>query len=254
MEIPHDPDSGASQRPTPLHPPQYRAMTAFDICDFSSGAPQSMLYKRSTMYQVIQEAARAAGLNWDDCEREDRGDGFFLLAPPSYSVHSLVIALAPEISKRLSQINDAVPTKQHLRLRMAIHDGDLTHDDHGVVGPDVNLLFRMLNAPALRARFEQGDFALIVSEKVFKRVIEWDIGMIERKDFEPLLVEHTRPAPPEPGRKQEKPVCIAYALLPHQPDSRVIDQSASREEGEVQAQLEELVKQMQDLLRADGPN
>ncbi|GAA4364341.1 hypothetical protein GCM10023088_08470 [Actinomadura verrucosospora] len=57
-------------------------MAAFDICDFSSGAPRLMLHKRYTMYQVIQEAAGAAELSWTDCEREDRGDGFFLLAPP----------------------------------------------------------------------------------------------------------------------------------------------------------------------------
>ncbi|MEU8340992.1 hypothetical protein AB0C74_04810 [Spirillospora sp. NPDC048832] len=227
-------------------------MTAFDICDFSSGAPQSMLYKRSTMYQVIQEAARAAGLNWDDCEREDRGDGFFLLAPPSYSVHSLVISLAPEINKRLSHINNALPQQQQLRLRMAIHDGDLTRDDHGVVGPDINLLFRMLNAPALRARFEQGDFALIVSENVFNRVIEWDIGMIERKDFEPLLIEHVKAVRSGPEEERAKPVHVAYASLPHQLESCSMDQSTTRKDSGIQAQLEELLKRMQDLLGDDG--
>lgn len=254
METPHDPDSGASQRPAPAHPPQYRAMTAFDISDFSSGAPQLMLHKRYTMYQVIEQAAGATGLSWADCEREDRGDGFLLLAPPNYSVHSLVISLAPEISKRLGQINKALPTKQRLRLRMAIHDGDLTHDAHGVVGPDVNLLFRMLDAPALRARFEQGNFALIVSENVFQRVIEWDIGMIERRNFEPLLVERANPARPGLSEEKEKPVCVAYAALPPQPDYLVIDGSTSHEGSDVQAQLEQLVRRMQELLGDDDPS
>lgn len=128
-----------------------------------------MLHKRYTMYQVIQDAAGAAGLDWTASYREDRGDGFFLLAPPDYSIHDMVISLAPEISKRLGQINKALPPEHQLRLRMAVHDGELTHDEHGVVSPDLNLVFRLLNAPALRARFEEGDFALIVSEDVYRR-------------------------------------------------------------------------------------
>ncbi|MEU9842188.1 hypothetical protein AB0C69_23500 [Actinomadura sp. NPDC048032] len=229
-------------------------MAAFDICDFSSGAPRLMLHKRYTMYQVIQEAAGAAELSWTDCEREDRGDGFFLLAPPGYSVHSLIISLAPEISTRLRQINKGLPAKQQLRLRMAVHDGELTHDDHGVVSPDLNLLFRLLNAPALRARFEQGDFALIVSDDVYERVIEWDIAMIERRDFTPLPVELTNPGRPGPNGKDEKPVHVAYASLPPQPDPGPIDRSAHHEGPDVHAQLEQLVQRMQDLLDDDPPS
>jgi hypothetical protein len=228
-------------------------MAAFDICDFSSGAPHLMLHKRYTMYQVIQEAAGAAELRWTDCEREDRGDGFFLLAPPGYSVHSLIISLAPEISRRLSQINKGLPPKQQLRLRMAVHDGELTHDDHGVVSPDLNLLFRLLNAPALRARFELGDFALIVSDDVYERVIEWDIAMIERRDFKPLPVERTKPVRLGPNEEEEKPVRVAYASLPPQPDSPALGRSASHEGPDVHAQLEQLVKRMQDLLGDDAP-
>ncbi|MEU8801104.1 hypothetical protein [Spirillospora sp. NPDC048819] len=134
---------------------------------------------------------------------------------------------------------------------MAIHTGDLIHDDHRVVGPDLNLLFRLLDAPALRARFEQGDFALIVSEGVYERVIEWDIGMIERKDFEPLPIERTKPERSGLNEEGEKPICVAYASLPPQPNSRVSDRSAPNEGPDVHAQLEQLVKRMQDLLRED---
>lgn len=232
-------------------------MVAFDICDFStSGGPNQMLHKRYTMYQVIQEAAAAADLNWNSSYHEDRGDGLFLLAPPDYSVHSLVISLAPEISQRLSRINKALPPEHQLRLRMAVHDGDLAHDDHGVVSLDLNLLFRLVNAPALRARFERGDFALIMSDNVYKRVIAWDRGRIDRKRFKPLMVDLSKPFQQEPELAEKEPgkedkVCVAWASLPPQPGPRLTDQSEPQDDSSVRAQLEQMLERMHNLLR-DG--
>src|SRR5437868_6491301 len=166
-------------------------MVAFDICGFShSGDPHVMAHMRQSMYQVVRNAAETAQMPWVDCEYEDRGDGLYLLAPPGYSVHSLVDPLAPLIRSGLSQVNRTLSADHHLRLRMAVHHGEIVHDEHGVVSPDLNMLFRLLNAPVLRARFEQGDLALIVSEDVYRRVVRWGMGLIDKKEFEPLLVDH----------------------------------------------------------------
>jgi hypothetical protein len=196
-------------------------MVAFDICGFSSSAdPHLMRLMRRSMYQVVQEAAEIAQMPWSSCYYEDRGDGFFLLAPPGYSVHSLVDPLASLVRTGLAEVNNALPVGPQLRLRMAVHHGELIRDEHGVISPDLNTLFRLLNAPVLKARFEQGDLALIVSDEVYQRVIRWGVGLIDQKRFQPLIVEkksllddiRTPPCGDPP-----KPFDMAWAMLPPQP-------------------------------------
>lgn len=219
-------------------------MVAFDICGFGSSTdPNVLRLMRTSMYQIIQEAAATAQISWGDCEYEDRGDGMFLLAPPGYSVHSLVDPLAPLIRTGLAQINTAVPSGHRLRLRMAVHHGELVRDEHGVISPDLNLLFRLLNAPVLKARFEHGNLALIVSEDVYQRVVTWGMGLIDRRDFQPLLVEN------------KEACCVAWAMLPPQP---AVPQPAGPQpvthsalDPDTLARLERLMDGIHGLLRQD---
>lgn len=242
IESPYDPLArGESGQPSLA--PQYRAMVAFDICGFGSSAdPHVLRLMRTSMYQIIKEAAATVQMSWQDCQYEDRGDGMFLLAPPGYSVHSLVDPLAPLIRTGLAQINTMVPPPHRLRLRMAVHHGDYVRDEHGVISPALNLLFRLLNAPVLKARFEQGDLALIVSEDVYQRVVTWGMGLIDRRDFQPLLVDN------------KETCCVAWAMLPPQlaeapptlaPTSPVGDSDAL-------ARLECLAEAIYEMLRQEG--
>ncbi|TDD62950.1 hypothetical protein [Actinomadura rubrisoli] len=239
----------ATDRPAPVQPPQYHAMAAFDICGFgNSGDPNVMRHMRSCMYQVIQSAAETAQMRWVDCEYEDRGDGLYLLAPPGYSVHSLVDPLAPLIRRGLGQVNRTLSVDHRLRLRMAVHHGELVHDEHGVVSPDLNTLFRLLDAPVLRARFEQGDLALIVSEDVYRRVVRWGTGLIDQKEFEPLLIDY------------KKTLCVAWAALPPQPASAPakalpdVPPDVLGNRFAILALLESLMERARDLLQDDGPS
>ncbi|RFS84116.1 hypothetical protein D0T12_18325 [Actinomadura spongiicola] len=194
--------------------PQHRAMAAFDICGFSSSAdPHVMRLMRDSMYQVVKEASATAQMPWNNCEHEDRGDGLFLLAPPGCSAYSLVDPLVPLIRAGLAQVNRALPPSRQLRLRMAVHHGELVRDEHGVISPALNMLFRLLNAPILKARFEHGDLALIVSKDVYERVVTWGMGLIDQKDFQPFVVENK----PLPVNSEEDSFFMAWAMLPPQP-------------------------------------
>ncbi|QXJ25607.1 hypothetical protein AGRA3207_007125 [Actinomadura graeca] len=218
-------------------------MVAFDICGFGdTGDPHVMRHMRRCMYDVVRGAAEAAQMSWADCEREDRGDGLYLLAPPGYSVHSLVDPLAPLVRGGLGRVNKTLPADHRLRLRMAVHHGEIVHDEHGVVGPDLNMLFRLLDAPILRARFEQGDLALIVSDDVYGRVVSWGMGLIDKKEFEPLLVEN------------KETFCVAWAALPPQPPTPPAGRLPEAFGGRAAtlALLELLMERAQVLLDDDG--
>jgi hypothetical protein len=60
-----------------------------------------------------------------------------------------------------------------IRLRMAIHAGEIMRDEHGVAGKDLNLAFRLLEAGGLRAalRSSAGVLAVIASHRFFEEVI-----------------------------------------------------------------------------------
>jgi hypothetical protein len=226
-------------------------MVAFDICGFSSsGDPHLMSHMCRSMYQVIKDAAETAQMPWADCEHENRGDGCFVLAPPGTSVHSLVYPLAPLIRDGLSKVNKTLPADHPLRLRMAVHHGDVVHDEHGVISPDLNLLFHMLNAPVLRARFEHGDLALIVSDDVYRRVVKWRPGLIDSKDFEPLMVDSKVSACParEAACAGRSGFRVAWAALPPQPVSPPPSQVAALDGPTALAQIERILEMVENLL------
>ena len=99
-------------------------------------------------------------------------------------------------------------------------------------------MFRLLNAPVLKARFEHGNLALIVSEDVYQRVVTWGMGLIDRRDFQPLLVQN------------KEACCVAWAMLPPQP---TMPQPTTRSalDPDVLARLEHLMEGIRGLLFPD---
>jgi hypothetical protein len=72
---------------------------------------------------------------------------------------------------------------------MALHAGYLHHDAHGVTGSAVNELFRLLQAPALKARLadDDNDFALIISDHLHHAACGY--RLLNPGLFEPVTVE-----------------------------------------------------------------
>jgi hypothetical protein len=62
---------------------------------------------------------------------------------------------------------------EHMRLRMALHAGEVSYDDHGVTAACINLAFRLLDASALKAALagSPGVLALAASTWFFDEVI-----------------------------------------------------------------------------------
>src|ERR1700749_651066 len=60
-----------------------------------------------------------------------------------------------------------------LRLRVAMHAGEVTFDGHGVVGAAVDYTFRLVEAPPLKSALatSTGECALITSKCFFDEVV-----------------------------------------------------------------------------------
>ena len=128
---------------------------------------------RAGLYRAMREAFGRAGISWDDCGREDRGDGVFVLVPAEVPKGLLVESLPSALVTALRAHNAAHPGPERIRLRMALHAGEVRYDEHGVTAASVNLAFRLLEAGALKAALagSPGVLAVIVSSWFFEEVV-----------------------------------------------------------------------------------
>ena len=131
---------------------------------------------RKGLYKALTQAFRKSGIGWANCVSEDRGDGALILIPPDVPKTRLVTSLPAGLVAGVTRHNAGCVVPERMRLRVALHAGEVYHDAHGVVGAAVNHAFRLAEAPALRAALSAapGVLALIVSDWLFDEVVRHD--------------------------------------------------------------------------------
>ncbi len=128
---------------------------------------------REGLYGAMQEAFRRAGVPWDGCGVEDRGDGVLILVPAEVPKSLFVESLPSALATALHAHNDAHTGQERIRLRMALHAGEVNYDDHGVTAASINLAFRLVDSDGLKAALagSSGVLAIIASSWFFEEVV-----------------------------------------------------------------------------------
>ena len=141
----------------------------------------------------MRDAFGRAGIPWGDCGHEDRGDGVFILVPAEVPKGLLAEVLPSALVTALRMHNGAHPGPERIRLRMALHAGEVYYDEHGVTAAAVNLAFRLLDAGALRAALasSSGVLAVIASSWFYEEVIRHSAGVSVYRPFEVAVKETT---------------------------------------------------------------
>lgn len=153
----------------------HRTVLAVDVESFGdrrrTGVHQVAV--REGLYRVLEKAFLLSGIPWHGCHIEDRGDGVFILAPPDVAKALFVESLPGHIVGALREHNVVHSAAARIRLRMALHAGEMHLDDHGATGTSINLAFRILEAAELKAALARspGVLALIVSGWFFDEVV-----------------------------------------------------------------------------------
>ncbi len=129
---------------------------------------------RSGLYQALEQAFIASGIPWPSCHREDRGDGIFVLVPPHVPKALFTETMPGHLTCALREHNVLYSPAARIRLRMALHAGEVLFDRHGVTSQAVNLAFRLLEASELKSALARssGVVALIVSTWFFDEVVK----------------------------------------------------------------------------------
>ncbi|MFB9925473.1 tetratricopeptide repeat protein [Amycolatopsis halotolerans] len=162
---------GGRSRPAAVH----RTILVADVEGFSdrSRTNRNQLSVRDAMYQTLRRAFREAGIPWEACYHEDRGDGVLVLAPPEVPKAAFTESLPGAIVETLEVHNRVAAAEEQIRLRLAVHAGEVHYDQHGVTSNAVVLAFRLVDSPALKSALAGSSsvLAMMVSTWFFDEVV-----------------------------------------------------------------------------------
>jgi hypothetical protein len=216
------PEPAAPPRAILVRPPdpgrsQHCLLFAVDVAGFGRRDDEVQLNIRTALYRVLIAAFRAGGIAWENCHHEDRGDGVLVIVPLHMPTVVVFDPLLPRLEAGLRRHNRLSCAVAQIRLRVAVHVGEVHRDRHGVAGTAVNHLFRLLDAPAVRAALaaSRGELTLIVSHYVYDSVLRHAGARVALTAYRPVdvAVKETR-TPAWVQTSSPRPV---EDLLPEEP-------------------------------------
>lgn len=173
-------------------PSGYRTIFVCDIVGFGERAGRDRVqeYLHATLYAVVAAAFDAAGVRFDECYHEDRGDGVMIVLPADADAALLVYPLVDHLRAEVRRANELASEAATMRLRVALHCGRMGSDPHGVVGTTVNHVFRLLDAPAFKQAMKESlaPVGVLASAEFHAAVIEEGRGAIDPGEFRPIDV------------------------------------------------------------------
>lgn len=175
----------------PLRPSVHRTILVIDVERFGDARrtnPHQVIV-RDALYRVVQRALAKAGISWAACRHEDRGDGMLVLASAEIPKALFVDTVPDVVAAGLRQHNQRHPVEEQIRLRMALHAGEVQFDRHGVTSAAVNHTFRLVDAQQLRTALARspGALALITSRWFFEDVVRHS-AIVDPATFRPVWV------------------------------------------------------------------
>ncbi len=144
---------------------------------------------RDGLGRALRRAFEDTGLPWADCRVDDCGDGAFVLVPPHVPKALLIESLPYALVDGLRQHNKFHSAEERIRLRMALHAGEVAFDDRGVTAPAINRAFRLLDAAPVKhaLRESPGVLVVVTSDWFFDEVVRHS-GVIDPATFRPARV------------------------------------------------------------------
>lgn len=153
----------------------HNTILAVDVEGFTQSGVDSLAV-REGLYTTLKRAFEEAGIPWDVIRQEDRGDGALILAPADVSKSKFVDQLPQRLQAGLRRHNLSHPEQAQIRIRVALHAGEVHVGDAGAVGSSLVLTFRLLDSKAVREALQatQGTLAVIASDWMYDEVIRHD--------------------------------------------------------------------------------
>lgn len=131
---------------------------------------------RRGMYGALEKACTGAAIPWERCEVDDRGDGVMVLVPADVSKNRIVTRLPELLATALEEHNAGCQPEARIRLRLALHAGDVHSDERGYTSNSLIFAFRLLDSDEAKSALASspGVLIVIVSDWLYQDVIRQD--------------------------------------------------------------------------------
>jgi hypothetical protein len=153
-------------------------MVLVDVEGFGNPArtDHDQLLVRDGMYAAVETAFAGSDVPWTNCDVSDRGDGIMVLVPADVSKNRLVDRLPDLLATALDEHNANSKPQARIRLRLALHAGEVHHDARGPTSDSLNFAFRLLDAPTAKKALARssGVLVTIASDWFYRNVIRHD--------------------------------------------------------------------------------
>ncbi|TCO53566.1 hypothetical protein [Actinocrispum wychmicini] len=173
--------------------PRHRTIFAVDIEGSTTRTNFERAMFRNAMYDLLEEALLLSGIEEGHRDLIDRGDGVLVLVHPVDALPKtkLLNSVIPTLHDLLVQLESDRP-EHSFRLRAAMHAGEVHSDERGWYGEDLDITFRLLDAPEVKRRLKQtsAPLVLVVSQDIYRSVIRHGYDGIDDRTFQPVVQVH----------------------------------------------------------------
>jgi hypothetical protein len=166
-------------------------LAVFDIAGFGERNDADQEWLRGQMFELLKSAAKRAGVRWRKCRLIDRGDGVGLLIPPKVSKKTVADAFVREVLVGLRAHNRRCCGPAAMRMRLALHFGDVVRSGNSWVGTDFNTACRLVDAEKLRDVLRttpEAQLAVCVSNEWFQAVVERNPDRLDQQAYRRIAV------------------------------------------------------------------
>jgi len=175
--------------------PVHRSIVAVDIEGSAQRTNPVKEELREEVYRLVVEALYVAGIGSQHYDPfTDRGDGLLVLLRPADELPKplLLSRLIPTLASLLVAHNSSIsPADQPriLRLRAVIHAGEVHYDGKGPFGEDLDVAFRLLDAPRFKTHLKNATvpLGLVASDYIYQTIIRHGYDGIIEKEFLQLV-------------------------------------------------------------------
>ncbi|MCX4724596.1 hypothetical protein [Streptomyces sp. NBC_01306] len=166
---------------------EYRPLMAVDIERSGGRGDVALLRIREVLLNTLQEALKESGIDWQDCRINDLGDGLRIVAPAWAPKSRLIHPLFHELVVRLHAHNRTAAGPTRIRLRVALHAGDVWLGRAGVAGGPLEVLARLLDARPAREALAGAPLtvpaSLLVSQHFYDETVRHGYPGIDPESF-----------------------------------------------------------------------
>jgi hypothetical protein len=157
---------------------EHRTIVVVDVAGFN--APQRKLVHQFTvhegLFELLERAFRACGIDWDECLVENTGDGALVLPPAGVPKGRVADELPGRVLAELLRYNAVHNDAAGVRLRMALNAGEVLPSGPRAVSPAISAACRILDSAEAKVELKRtgATLAVIASDGFFQDVIAQD--------------------------------------------------------------------------------